>query len=327
MRGPRARWAVRDLRALLRAWIVEDPGLKALSLVLALGAWWWVQGQQVATEPLRIVLDWRLPAELVPTTSLPTAATAIVQGPRSAIRRARLLRPTIVADLSDEGQGTQDVRLASYGIERLPPTLSVVTFTPEILALRLDKKVTRKVVVEPVTVGSPAERHTVDTVSLEPDVVELVGAREVVVGLRSVRTTALDVTGWTEGRTVPVGLELPAGVGTSVPWAGKVTVGVTSLVGEQTIQGVPVMVWGAPGWRPADGMETLTVTLRGPTEILRAMRVDHVVARVEVPAATERNRLTATFQAAEAPRLEILLPRPDVVEVLGRPGPVDVERR
>ncbi len=318
MRDPRAAW---------RSFLFEDTWLKALSLVLALGAWWWVQGQQTATEPLRIVLDWQLPDDLVPTTTLPTSATAIVQGPRSLIRRARLLRPTIVADLREEGLGTHDVQIAGYGIDRLPAGLTVLTVTPETETVELDRRVRRKMPVQPIWVGTADETHAVRGVSVVPDVVEVAGAREAIAGLRVVNTVPLDVSEWKETRTVRLPLDLPSGVAVTEPWQGEVTVEIASVITEKQIQGVPVVVLGRDDWRPAKGHETLTVTLRGPTEVLLALRVDHVFARVDLPLQISGDQVTATYQAARAPRLEILTPRSDAVEVQGTPGPVLLERR
>lgn len=327
MRALRRRWRVLERLALLRAWLIEDPWLKVLAFALAAGAWWWVQGQETATEAVRISLEWTLDERVVAVDPLPSSATAIVQGPRGVIRRARADRPSIAIDLREERAGTHEVRLASYGIERMPSGLSVVAFTPESTSVRLDDRLTRKLPVNPVWVGTPANEHAVRGVSVEPDTVEISGPRTLVTGLRAVDTLGVDVSGWTEGRTVSIGLDLPPTVSGPQGWAGRVEVELASLMATQTIQGVPVFVWGRPNWVPEEGSETVTVTLKGPTEVLRNLRVDHVVARVELPGEPTQARYEARYQAAKAPRLEILVPRPDVIEVSNTPGPVEVVRR
>lgn len=311
----------------VQAWVVADPWLKVLSVVLAAVAWLWVQGKEVATEPVRIDLEWRFADDVVPATPPPASATAIVQGPRAVIRRARVDRPKIRVELEVERRGRHEVRLGSYGVEGLPAGLTVVAFAPEDVAIELDDKAQRRLPVNVVTVGKPAERHVLGAVDVDPDVVRVEGPRSVLGALRGVDTAPVDVSGWDTSREVPVALDLAVGLAPVEPWVGRASVEVSSLTAEQTIQGVPVVVWGRPDWAPVAGSETITVTLRGPAEVLRSLRVDHVIAKVEVPADGARDRYTARYQADRAPRLEIVLPRPDVVEVAGVPGPVDVVRR
>jgi YbbR domain-containing protein len=313
--------------ARVRAWVVADPWLKLLSVALAAVAWLWVQGKEVATEPVRIDLAWHFADDVLPATPPPASATAIVQGPRAAIRRARVERPRIRVELEVERRGRHEVRLGSYGVEGLPSGLAVVAFAPEDVSIELDDRAQRRLPVSVVTVGRPADRHVLGAIGVEPEVVRVEGPRTALAALRAVDTAPIDVSGWDEPRQVPVALELPVGLATVEPWTGRASIEVDSLTAEQTIRGVPVIVWGRSDWAPAEGSETLTVTLRGPAEVLRSLRVDHVLARVEIPADGARDRYTARYQADRAPRLEIVVPRPDVVEVAGVPGPVEVVRR
>lgn len=310
----------------LRA-LVSHPWTKLLSLVLAVAAWFWVQGQEVSTATVRVALAYRMPEGLVSVNALPTSASLSVTGPRAAVRRAQRDRPQLLVDLGDEGMGTLDVMLDSYELVGLVPGVERGSFRPEVVNVRLDEEIVRNVRVEPAWLGDPAVGHAVQSVGLDPEVAEVRGARANVEGLEVVKTLPVDISGWTEGQEVDVALDLPRGVTTGEDWRGLVSVQVVNQITEMGLD-VPVRLWDPSlPYAVAEGSTEIAVRLKGPTTVLRTLPTDRIVAWVELPEGASASRYEVRFQAAQPPRYEVWLPRPDVVEVVGVPGAVVVEKR
>ncbi len=314
----------------LRTWVVglgRDPGLKLAALMFSLLAWTWVQSQESDTARVRVQLDLRFADRLVPVEPPPATASIEVTGPRVLIRRAQAERPRLLVDLRDEGIGPHEIHLDAYPLEGMPSGLAVVGFAPEVLAVRLDQRARRNVKVEAVWVGEPAADHDVERVAIDPRMVEVSGPRAVLDELTRIRTMPIDVSGWDTTRDVDIELDLPRGVESLAPWHGTASVEVSSVLKTVTLTDVPVVVLRNDGYAPAEGESTVTVSLEGPTQVLDELRSDQILATVSLPDGAGAGRYTATFEAAHAPRLDLIYPRPDVVHVKSAPDSVTVVKR
>ncbi|MCB9681560.1 MAG: hypothetical protein H6733_08835 [Alphaproteobacteria bacterium] len=295
-------------------------------MLVALSAWFWVQSQTTDTGTVRVGLAYRVPDELVSVPPLLNSANVIVQGPRALIRRAQGERPRIVVDVRDAGVGRHAIRLDAIDIDGMPGGLTVVAYSPEVVEVSLDERTRRMVPVAPARVGRPAEAHAVSVTRVVPDVVEVSGPREIVDALTQISSMPFDISGWSESRAVPVALDLPRGVETVEPWNGEAEVVITSLTREQTIQDVPVVLTDF-AYEPAPGSERLTIKVVGPSDVLLGMRLDHVIAKVELPRDADADHYTATYDADRPPRYEIIVPDPEEVTVADPPPAVELVRR
>lgn len=304
------------------------PGLKLVSLLIAVLAWWWVQGQEVDAATVRVGLQWRLPEGLVAVDALPTSAVVEVRGPRGAVRRSQRGQMRIPVDLSDEQEGTLDVHLNSFRVDGVPAGLEIGAIRPETIKARLDQEMVRNVGVQAAWVGEPARGHAVDRVSVTPDVVQVRGPRERFGALDHIQTFPIDVAGWRESQRVDVELELPRGVELVSEWEGSAQVEIVNLLTTLTLPDVPVRLWNhGERWRPDEGSSTVSVTLRGPTSLLRQLSTERIVAWVELPDDPRGSRLVAAFEAGSPPRLELGLPRDGRIEVVEPPASVTLVPR
>ncbi len=316
----------RVVRELLGA-LTRHPGTKLASVALAVAAWWWVQGQEVHSARVRVDLEARMPEGLLPAKPLPAGVLATLEGPRAALRRVQGAEVRVLLDLSALGQGSHEVPLDGAAVTGLLPSVRVVGWSPGVIGIDLDTREERSLRVVAASVGEPAAGYDVVELTVSPDVARVVGPATLVQALDQVNTEAVDLTGLERDTVFPVSLDLPRGVAPAEAWSGSLTAVVASRLSTLTLTEVPVVVWRAPDWRPAPESEVVTVKLEGPTKVLRALRTDRVVAMVELPPEPEGTAYTARFQAADAPRVDVLVPRADVVRVLEGPPPVKVERR
>jgi YbbR domain-containing protein len=86
----------------------------------------------------------------------------------------------------------------------------------------------KEVPVNPVLEDKPAEGFRVDSVTLEPETVTVVGARSVVNKLDSISTEGVSIEEAAEDVVVEVPLQLPQGLDWTEPALVKVRVGIVS---------------------------------------------------------------------------------------------------
>ncbi|HMV69469.1 MAG TPA: CdaR family protein [Myxococcota bacterium] len=297
-----------------------------LAFGVALAAWLWVQARQVSTLQVRVDVDLLVSDDLVNTESSLGTVAAVVRGSLATARRTQLMHPTVLVDLRSAKDGVHDVPLEVAQLRDLPAGLAVLRFEPDRVRVRLEPRGTRNVEVDPDTVGDPDPRYAVAKVTVSPAVVEVTGPRAAVGALGRVRIRPVDLSGWTASREVPVELDLPRGVEPTQAWTGSAQVELQAVQTQLTLSDVPVVV-RQRGWQAAEGDERITVTMEGPTAVLRALRVDQVIALVDLPEGAEASSYRARYGAPEPPRYEVIVPRADVVRVAEAPRPVEVVRR
>lgn len=302
------RGIVPEILARLRA----NPWHKLLALLLAVLSWLYVQGEEIREERVKAQVAWTLPEGLVATEPLPVTAFLSVRGSRTAINRAHAAPIRMVVDVADLSEGEHTVELAGVVPEGLPPSLEQLGVTPSAVHFRLDEVATHHVQIHPVLVGEPADGFVVSSVELEPSVVPLRGPREAVSALREVSTRPIDVSGLSESGSREVLLDLPRSVEVAqgLPIQARLTV--IAQTQQRRLEEVPVYVWQKePGEREMLVVEPsrVAVLLEGPTEALRDLRADEVVAMVRLTGpVTGEQPVEVWYGRKDGARVEVLDP-------------------
>lgn len=305
--------------------MVAHPVQKLASLLLAIGAWWYVQGGQVTEVKLRAAIEWKLPPGLATTEPLPQSVTLSLKGSRSAIRRAQHAEVHLSADLSEIQVGEHTVELASLDPQGLTQGVNITAWSPSSVRLVLDEESVRKVRVKLVTVGDPPSGYSVIRSSIEPGVVEVKGSRIVTSQLLDVSTKPVDVSGLMGDFDAPVELDLPWGVEPAGGTQVRCHIDVEPVVERRVFEDIPLVVRNS-----AFGSTTTTVsvTLQGPTAELRAIDPTQVAALVELPDDAIRSRYEVAFGPKEGVRIAVVHPAMDAVRVLSvRPSVIEVSKR
>lgn len=308
------------MRTLL-AWIVANPHYKLLSLLVALTTWLYVQGEQVVESKIRVPVVWALPQGLVTVEPLPVAVMVTVSGSRAAVRRSKDTDLELNIDLSDATMGETGLEFASFP-PQIPQSLEIVGFSPSSIRFVLDERWTQKAPVEASWVGEPGAGYDVAAVSLEPEVVTLVGPRSTVALLREVQTKPIDVSGLTSDARVPVELDLPRSVQVEGDAEPTAFIDLEPLVERASLSDIPVYAddeWTTDGAR-------VEVTLEGPAALLRDLDPGSVVVKVLLPDEPARARYEAAFGPQTGLRLSVIHPR-DLTVVEVQPPIVEVRRR
>jgi hypothetical protein len=273
--------------AYLRAAAFENLSLKLLSFTVALALYAWVHGSQEAQRSIDLNIDTLPtgPSSRVLTTPIPPTIRVTVRGPRSTLDelRAENLRP-IQLDLhgGNETRVTFDPSVIS-----VPPGLKVEQIDPPSIDLVWEDVIVRDIPVEVGVVGTPAAGYVVKGAPVaDPKIVRARGPKTEVMVIQRVRAEAFDVTGLTEGKYPrQLAIDRPRPRVTYDTQSVSASVDIGREVVERPFTRVPVAVLGHPSVRvqPAE----VDVRLTCPPEIVRALRPEQIVPRVQVAAAAE----------------------------------------
>ncbi|TNE86746.1 MAG: hypothetical protein EP330_20815 [Deltaproteobacteria bacterium] len=305
--------------------VFANPHYKLLSLLIAVAAWLWVQGEEVIQTQARVDVSWTLPDGLVTAAPLPHSVLVTLRGARNVVRRVEDLNPSIALDLTDVGVGEHRIEFGMANIRGLPAGAEVVSHTPASVGLVLDRLAARKVRVRAVRVGEPDRTVDVVGVTLDPQVITVRGPAQAIADLVEVSTVPIDVTGLSEDSRLSYEVELPQGA--EVVGVSRLTaeVDVEARLTRRTFAAVPVYVWQQPEWRPIT--EAVQVVLEGPAGELRGLAADGVLAFVHLPSEPSRLRYAAEFGPTEGLRVRVVHPGSKEVRAVSvDPNEVEVFR-
>ncbi len=283
----------RLLRALidfLKAAFTDNVGLKALALAFAVGFFVYQQSQQdeqQRTIPVGVVM--RLPPdksdrELM--TPIPANIHVTLRGTTRAIDG--LIQTGVAPVEVDLTDGKAPRINFEPEMFTLPKDMEIKIIDPPSIQLEWQDVITRKVPVQASITGKPAEGFIVKG---EPDVnpkyFTVRGPLRLVKVMQFVRLAAFDVTGLTKGTYTRQVASDAAPNRTSYigDRNASVTVTVTRRVTQATFSNRPVEVVGVTGGRTTP--RTVDVTVEGPPEVVKALRAEQIVPRVDLTLAAD----------------------------------------
>jgi YbbR domain-containing protein len=265
--------------------VLHNWNLKLASFAFALVLYSFVHGGQDATRSIVVDLEANLPREdanRVLQGSIPRSVRITVRGSNQAIDQLHAGNVNITVDLQS-GRETH-VSFEPRMVHGLPPgaRLEVQQFDPAGIDLSWEDRIVRSVPVQVAVVGTPAPGYVVKGAPVpEPSKVNVRGPLSEVSVLQFVRAAGFDVTGLSDG-SYPRELALD-GLSSRLrvePRRVVVTTDITRELAERPFAKLPVAVVGLAKSKvlPAE----VDVRLICPPEVLRGLRAEQVVPRVEV---------------------------------------------
>jgi YbbR domain-containing protein len=188
---------------------------------------------------------------------------------------------TGLLDVSEQSVGRVRIRLSRYNFPSLDDRYLVNVIDPWI-EVDLDEVITKRVPVRAVLQGLPAEGLSVERVLLNPEEIEVFGAKREVEVLETISTSPLNIAGIDQNFSAITKLELNESTSVQVP-NDKVNVQV--YVGRNFInrvfQKVPVSVRNGKKTSGPTEPGYVVVELRGPAELLQRLTSSSVRAYVD----------------------------------------------
>jgi hypothetical protein len=265
--------------------LLENVPLKLLSLSFALSIWAWVQSEQVVTRRVRARIKYAWPSieELVRVGEYPTRLVVTLEGPQGGVRSIDPDQLWVEIDLTAgiEGDNLVDFTTARLnGLSESSP-LNISQISPPEADILLEKPSDRLVRIEPITVGELADGFELVSVTVEPEMVRIIGPQSQVLETSRIPTDIIDVAELSADRVVEVPLQ-PGGnmrVDLSPPRV-TVTIDTEAILISRTFTDIPVMVRGE-GWE--SDITSVRVVLQGPVADIRTLDSTRVSVVAHLP--------------------------------------------
>jgi hypothetical protein len=272
--------------SLLRGLLLDNVGLKALSLAMAMVLFWVVRGSEGAQRAVFVDVVAVLPppsAEKMLTTELPAKVRLTLRGSRSLLNNVRSDDiPPVQIDLSEPGASVYYFEPERF---ELPSGIEVAEIAPDAVTLSWADRAVRTLPVRARVSGSPdTGLMLVGEPAVRPATLTVRGAAPDVAVLDLLRTSPIDVAGLGPGRHERrVEIEVPAGhLEVAEDRVVSVSVEIAPEIAERSIPRQELAVTGGSlrELRP----NRVRVTLRGAPAVLDAIDAPSIVPYVDASA-------------------------------------------
>ncbi|MBK7580222.1 MAG: YbbR-like domain-containing protein [Myxococcales bacterium] len=269
----------------LRAALTQNLGLKGLSFAFALGLFVYQKGQQdqqQRTVPVGVVM--RLPPETAKRelmTPIPASIHVTLKGSTRAIDQ--LLQAGVAPVEIDLRDGQRESVAFEARMFTLPPEVEIIIIDPPNIDLEWQDVVTRQVPLQASITGKAADGFILKgEPEVDPHEMTVRGPVGLVEVIQYVRLAAFDVSGLTEGAyRRPIAIDAPPNrVSYIGPRSATVTATIARRLSEARFPKRTIEVIGVPN--AVVTPRQVDVTVIGPPEIVRALRGEQVIPRIDL---------------------------------------------
>lgn len=164
----------------------------------------------------------------------------------------------------------------------LPSGLQVANIQPTFVRAELRPRQTKRVPLRVRTLGQPAAGHTLGDIELTPNTIEISGPREEIRRTRFITTEPIDVTQRTETFSEQVQLRYDSPhIRDTLTQPVQATIPINTIESDRRFEGLPVLAVNT-SLRAIIRPKTVDVTLRGPRELVKALKKEDILASVDL---------------------------------------------
>jgi YbbR domain-containing protein len=297
----------------LRATLLQNWGLKLLSLGFAVLLWMYVVGENRSEVSLSLPLELtRVPSNMVNVSRVPEAIRVRLNGPRSLLAGVNPAQIVVRLDLEGIQPGISGFEILPSRLN-LPRGVEVTYISPSVITLEADVRMQKVIPVKPRIRGAPADGFQVAEARADPAQVEVEGAERALRQLKEVPTDFLDVSGLQGSVTRPVDLAFPDPTIRAVgKRTVKVEVSIEEMRGEREFVQVPVRMPAGFKAVPAE----VNVRVEGSVRAVSAAVGTNLAATVE-PFGAQQVPTGPVRVVVKAPEeLRVIWVKPNVVEIV-----------
>ena len=270
------------------SWLTENWGLKLISLLLAIGFWFYVVGEESIEITKTIPLEILSPNEKLSVVKSSTAFLEVtLQSPRHLF--SALSSSNISARHKIEGvqkAGDYSFNLGSGDFSIPTPEIRVVKIFPSFVTVTLDEVIVKKLSIVVDFVGEPAYGYRVDQegIELDPNAVLVEGPKTALEKIDTIKTEPIQLVG--RVRSFRRSVKIRSGPEMKVVGEGLVEVQIP-IKAEFTERELPDVVIKSLGTPSSDlyarlNTEKIAIVLKGPRALLDKLVAKDILAYVEV---------------------------------------------
>ena len=242
---PSATGKARYFAGMLRRGIRRNAGLRLISVLLAMGLWFFVNaGQRGSLESFNVPISYRdLPPHLVITNPHPQSVKVEVSGPRTLLSLIDPTRLALRLDLLGVTVGQASLRVNPEAFN-VPRQTTVVGVSPSQIVLEIDQIRTRDLPVRLTLTGAPAAGYRVFSKEVNPATITVRGPGKELAHIDEIEGEPIDLTGATGNLGRRVMLSTPFASARLDPAEVTANIVVGPIVGEKEFRGMRIQVRG-----------------------------------------------------------------------------------
>ena len=273
----------------MKKWLAHNRGLKIISLVLAIGTWYYAVGEEnievTRVIPLKVqIADQAMTISEVSANFVQVTLSApralIVNLASQDIQAVHKIGPEI------KTAGEYSFRIEPSEI-RLPSfQIRVMKIMPEIVTLKMDEMIVQKLEIQPDFVGEPAVGYKLltDELRMDPNAILAQGPKGVLGSMKSAKTEPIDLVGRIRSFHRSAEVKLPQSVQPLSESFVSVYVPIREEFGEKEFKDVPVRILRAPA---ASGVvdlnpDKVSLVLKGSKLYLEKLTPETLLAYVDL---------------------------------------------
>ncbi|RMG44264.1 MAG: hypothetical protein D6719_02190 [Candidatus Dadabacteria bacterium] len=264
---------------------MKNAGLKLLSLLIAVLLSFFVHGSSnTSVLTLSVPVEVKnLPDNKIILLPYPSDRQAQVtfRGPSYLISRIAGRSPRFRLKAPENIDSRFKVTLSRKQLA-IPPAVEVVNIEPQEFEFTLDDITTKKLPVQPNTIGRVPRGFRLEQLKVNPYQVEVIGPRTEVEAIKSVETYPVDLRDIRETKTLNVDLRIPGRYTVLRTSSVTLEVQVTSIQAERKFKNMPIEL-RMPGKLPFTvEPSTVSVEVSGPKNVIQKLKRNQVIPYVRI---------------------------------------------
>ncbi len=271
------------------AWLSRNWGLKLISLILAIGLWYYAVGEEAIeikrTVPLEIVIENENISRLKTSATNIEVTLSVPRGMLSTMASETIgVRHVIGQDVHTAGE--YSFRLQDNDIELPAPYIRVIKIDPDVISITLDELITKKVEVSAAFYGEPAFGYKVikEELQLNPNALLIQGPKAQLDLLDRINTKPIDLVGRIRSFRRNVELDFPANVKPMTEDLIDVLIPIREELGEEKFEQVQVRMLKSAheNRKMIAAPEFLSFSIKGSRAKLDALKKEEILAYLDV---------------------------------------------
>lgn len=273
----------------MKNWLFHNWGLKIISLVLAVGTWYYAVGEE-NIEVMRVIpLKIQMSSKQMTVSEISAKAVQVtLSAPRALIVNLASQDIQAVHKIGPEikTSGEYSFRLEPAEINLPSFQIRVIKIAPEIMTVKLDELIAQKLEIQPDFVGEPAVGYKLlaDELRMDPNAILAQGPKGVLEKMKSAKTEPIDLVGRIRSFYRTVQVKLPPGVKPMSESLVNVFIPIREEFGEKELADVPVRILRSSS---ASGVADLspdkvTLVLKGSKLSLEKLASETLLAYVDL---------------------------------------------
>lgn len=198
-------------------WLTRDWGIKLVSLILAIGLWYYAVGEEGIEVPRIVPLEIQVQN---PQMSVLKSSTKAVQVtfmvPRGLLPdfASEDIQAFHTIDRNVDKAGDYSFRMESREIKVKTPQVRILKIEPPAVHVTLDELIVKKIEIKPQFIGEPAFGYNLKAheIELNPNAVLVEGPKGHLEKLDGIKTERINLVGRTRSFRQTVSLDLPPNV-------------------------------------------------------------------------------------------------------------------